>query len=172
MRSSRCRATAPTSSMATSSASTAASSSPARSSMAGRVVVVGSVNIDLVMTVDHLPAVGETVTGGAFARHHGGKGANQAVAAARLGARTTFVGAVGDDQFGAEARTALADEGVDLDGLVTIAGIASGVATILVDARGDNAIAVSGGANAALTGRHVADALDRAAIATGDVVLV
>ncbi len=140
--------------------------------MPGRVVVVGSVNIDLVMTVEHLPAVGETVTGGEFARHHGGKGANQAVAAARLGARTMFVGALGDDQFGTEARTALAEEGVDLSGLVTIAATATGVATILVDARGDNAIAVSGGANAVLTGRHVAAAFDRAAIAAGDVVLV
>ena len=140
--------------------------------MPGRVVVVGSVNIDLVMTVDRLPAVGETVTGGEFARHHGGKGANQTVAAARLGARTTFVGAFGDDQFGVEARTALEEEGVDLSGVVTIAGMATGVATILVDARGDNAIAVSSGANAALTARHVTDAFDRAAIAVGDVVLV
>lgn len=140
--------------------------------MAGRVVVVGSVNIDLVMAVEHLPALGETVTGGEFTRHHGGKGANQAVAAARLGARTTFVGAVGDDEFGADARIALEAEGVDVGGLVTIAGAASGVATILVDARGDNAIGVSSGANAALTARHVAEAFDRAAIAAGDVVLV
>ena len=65
--------------------------------MTARVIVVGSVNVDLVATVDHLPAPGETVTGGRFAQHHGGKGGNQAVAAARLGAATSFVGAVGAD---------------------------------------------------------------------------
>ncbi len=70
--------------------------------MTERVIVVGSVNIDLVATVDRLPAPGETVTGGRFAQHHGGKGGNQAVAAARLGAATAFVGAVGDDAFGSD----------------------------------------------------------------------
>ena len=72
--------------------------------MSARVIVVGSLNIDLVATADRLPAPGETVTGARFARHHGGKGGNQAVAAARLGAPTAFVGAVGDDAFGDEAR--------------------------------------------------------------------
>ena len=77
----------------------------------GRVIVVGSVNIDLVVTSDHLPAPGETVIGGRFAQHHGGKGGNQAVAAARLGRQTSFVGAVGDDAFGRQARAALEAEG-------------------------------------------------------------
>ncbi len=72
--------------------------------MSGRVIVVGSVNVDLVVTVERLPGPGETVIGGRFARHHGGKGGNQAVAAARLGAPTSFIGAVGDDDFGADAR--------------------------------------------------------------------
>ena len=72
--------------------------------MAGRVIVVGSVNADLVVTTEHLPGPGETVIGGRFAQHHGGKGGNQAVAAARLGAETIFIGAVGDDAFGAAAR--------------------------------------------------------------------
>ena len=85
--------------------------------MSGRVIVVGSVNIDLVVTVERLPAPGETVIGGRFAQHHGGKGGNQAVAAARLGARTAFVGAVGDDDFGrGAARAALEAEGVDVAG--------------------------------------------------------
>ena len=68
--------------------------------MSGRVIVVGSINVDLVVTVERLPAPGETVIGGRHTRHHGGKGANQAVAAARLGAPTSFIGAIGDDGFG------------------------------------------------------------------------
>ena len=75
--------------------------------MSGRVIVVGSVNVDLVVTAERLPGPGETVTGGTFARHPGGKGGNQAVAAARLGRPTFLIGAVGDDVFGAEARAAL-----------------------------------------------------------------
>ena len=71
--------------------------------MTGRVIVVGSVNVDLVVSVERLPGPGETVIGGRFARHHGGKGGNQAVAAARLGARTTFIGAVGGDVFADDA---------------------------------------------------------------------
>ena len=88
--------------------------------MSGRVIVVGSVNVDLVVRGERLPGPGETVTGGTFERHHGGKGGNQAVAAARLGRPTLFVGAVGDDEFGIEARAALAAEGIDLRGLVTL----------------------------------------------------
>jgi ribokinase len=137
-----------------------------------RVIVVGSVNVDLVVTVDRLPAAGETVTGGAFARHHGGKGGNQAVAAARLGARVAFVGAVGDDAFGAEARAALEAEGVDSRGLVTLHGATTGVALILVDARAENEIAVASGANAEVTADAVHGALARLAPGPGDVVLV
>ena len=86
--------------------------------MTGRVIVVGSVNVDLVATVERLPGPGETVTGGRFAQHHGGKGGNQAVAAARLGARTTFVGAVGDDAFGARgARRARTRRAIDISEL-------------------------------------------------------
>jgi ribokinase len=138
----------------------------------GRVIVVGSVNIDLVATVERLPAAGETVTGGRFGRHHGGKGGNQAVAAARLGAPTAFVGAVGDDDFGADARAALAAEGVDVDALRTIDGEPTGVALIVVDERGENLIAVASGANAAVTAGQVRDALASLAPAPGDVVLV
>jgi ribokinase len=140
--------------------------------MSGRVIVVGSVNVDLVVTVERLPARGETVIGGRFARHHGGKGGNQAVAAARLGAPTTFVGAVGGDDFGDAARAALRAEGVDVANVVTLPDEATGVALILVDASGENCIAVASGANAALTSVQVRAALRRLTLVAGDVVLV
>jgi ribokinase len=123
------------------------------------VVVVGSVNADLVVSVRRLPRPGETVSGGTFARHGGGKGANQAVAAARLGARVAFVGAVGDDDLGEEALRELAAEGVDVSAAARLEGVATGVAVIVVDERGENQIAVASGANAALTGDAVAAAL-------------
>jgi ribokinase len=138
----------------------------------GRVIVVGSVNIDLVVAASRLPSPGETVTGGTFARHDGGKGGNQAVAAARLGAATAFVGAVGDDAFGAEARAALAAEGVDVSELATLPGEATGVALIVVAAGGENLIAVASGANLALRPGAVSDAIRRLSPAGGDVVLV
>jgi ribokinase len=109
--------------------------------------VLGSVNVDFVVSVDHLPVAGETVTGGTFAQHHGGKGANQAVAAARLGANVTLVGAVGDDELGRVARANLEAEGV-LIALREIAGVPTGVALIVVDRNGQNQIAVASGANA------------------------
>jgi ribokinase len=112
------------------------------------------------------------VTGGTFARHHGGKGGNQAVAAARLGATTAFVGAVGGDSFGIEARTALAVEGIDLRGLVILDREATGVALILVDVAGENSIAVAGGANGRLTPQLVADSLRLLEPRAGDIVLV
>ena len=138
----------------------------------GRVIVVGSVNMDLVITSERLPGPGETVTGGRFAQHHGGKGGNQAVAAARLGATTSFVGAVGDDAFGREARAALELEGIDVAGLLTLPGESTGVALILVDETGENSISVASGANAALTPDHVRRAFTILAPGAGDVVLV
>ena len=140
--------------------------------MTRRVIVVGSVNIDLVAVVDRLPAPGETVTGGRFAQHHGGKGGNQAVAAARLGAPTSFVGAVGGDEHGTAARAALEAEGVDVAELRTVPEQATGVALILVDAKGENCIAVAGGANTALEPAHVHESLERLALRSGDVLLV
>lgn len=140
--------------------------------MSGRVIVVGSVNVDLVVTTERLPGPGETVIGGRFARHHGGKGGNQAVAAVRLGAPTAFVGAVGDDAFAAEVRGALEAEGIDLRGLVTLPGESTGLALILVDAEGENSIAVAGGANAALTSVQVRAAFGRLVLRREDVVLV
>ncbi len=138
----------------------------------GRVIVVGSVNVDLVVTVEHLPAPGETVIGGRFSQHHGGKGGNQAVAAARLGATTFFVGAVGDDAIGSAARAALEAESIDTSDLLTLPGAATGVALILVDVAGENSIAVAGGANGDLTAWHVGMAMRRLVPRQGDVILV
>ena len=140
--------------------------------MNGRVIVVGSVNVDLVVTAERLPAPGETVIGGRYERHHGGKGGNQAVAAARLGASTAFVGAVGDDAFGAEARAALEAEGIDVEGLLTLTTGPTGVALVLVDRTGENSIAVAGGANASLSSVQVRAALKRLELTSNDVVLV
>jgi ribokinase len=109
------------------------------------LTVVGSVNLDLVARVEHLPRPGETVTDADLARVPGGKGANQAVAAARLGADVTFVGAVGEDELAEQALAGLREAGVD----VRLGhGSQTGVALILVDAEGENQIVVAPGANA------------------------
>jgi ribokinase len=123
-----------------------------------RVVVVGSINADLVVVTERLPAPGETVSGGRFARHGGGKGANQAVAAARLGARVTMVGAVGADELGDAALRELEADGVDVSAVARL-DEPTGVALIVVDAGGENQIAVASGANAALSAEHVTKAL-------------
>ena len=135
--------------------------------MPGTVCVVASINVDLVVVVPRLPHPGETVTGGRFGVHDGGKGANQAVAAARAGASVELIGVVGDDEHGRRARAALEREGVGLDGLRVHGTEPTGVAIIAVGPRGENQIAVAPGANAALT---LADA-DRARIAAAEVVL-
>lgn len=135
------------------------------------MLVVGSVNVDLVVRVHSLPSAGETVTGGTFDQHHGGKGANQAVAAARLGADVTFVGAVGDDDFGRAALANLQGEGVGVSGL-RVAGIPTGVALIVVDDEGENQIAVASGANGSMIGTSIEEALMTvAALSPGGVYL-
>jgi ribokinase len=116
------------------------------------LTVVGSINLDLVGRVVRLPRPGETVLGSTLSRFPGGKGANQAVAAARLGARVRMMGAVGDDSFADEALSLLRAAGVELD--VARAG-ETGVALILVDDEGENEIAVIPGANAAIEPREV-----------------
>jgi ribokinase len=126
------------------------------------VVIVGSVNVDLVVAAERLPGRGETVLGRRLERYGGGKGANAAVAAARLGADARLVAAVGDDTLGPEALAELKQEGVDCAGVSTTAGEATGAALIVVDAGGDNQIAVGAGANAALSSDHVRRALGRA----------
>jgi ribokinase len=116
--------------------------------VAPRIVVVGSINLDLVARCERLPRPGETVSGAAFARVPGGKGANQAVACARLGAEVTLVGAVGDDPFANEALVGLRDAGVEL--VLATCEEPTGVALIYVDDAGENEIVVAPGANATL----------------------
>jgi ribokinase len=124
------------------------------------VIVVGSINVDLFTYVEKLPRPGETVSGGTFSRAHGGKGANQAVAAARLGARAVFVGMVGDDDLGQGALSELGRDGVEL-GEVRTGKSHTGVAQILVDANGENLIAVALGTNDELTASMVGESLAR-----------
>lgn len=116
-----------------------------------RVLVIGSANIDFVVATERLPSPGETVSGGTLLVNHGGKGANQAVAARRLGADVRFVGCVGDDASGTAVRAALTAEGIDVAGLVTTGEAPTGTALIVVDAAGRNQIAVAPGANHRLT---------------------
>jgi len=138
--------------------------------MPAKVAVVGSVNIDMVVRSQRIPAVGETVTGGAFVMAHGGKGANQAVAAARLGAQVTLVANVGNDIFGHEALEGFRHEGIVTDFVGCDASQATGVALILVDHRGANLISVAPGANFTLSAAQVRAAAP--AIAAAKVLLV
>lgn len=119
------------------------------------IVVVGSSNVDFVMKVDQLPERGETVSGGAFLQAFGGKGANQAVAAARAGGFVRFLSGVGDDHLGETMRQNFAHEGIDVSGVLSMPGTTSGTALIVVDHRGENYIAVSPGANHHLEPRHI-----------------
>jgi ribokinase len=114
------------------------------------IVVAGSVNLDLVVKADRIPQVGETIIGNSFSTFHGGKGANQAVAAAKPGYPVAMVGNVGSDGFGTPLRKGLEDAGVDTTCLATVEG-ASGVALITTGSRGENNIVVVPGANANLT---------------------
>ena len=119
--------------------------------MPPRITVVGSLNTDLVIRAPHLPSPGETVTGGEFATFPGGKGANQAVAAARLGARVAMVGCVGGDDFGRRLIDGLQTDGVDVTHVRLDEGSASGTALITVGPGGQNTIVVAPGANSRLT---------------------
>ena len=131
------------------------------------IIVVGSINLDLVGAVGRLPTPGETVPGDNFVTAPGGKGANQALAARRAGLDVRMIGAVGDDAFAQEALELLNEAGVDLSG-VRRAGAATGVALILVDGDGENMIAVIPGANGAVSPGDV----EAAAIDSGDIVLL
>ena len=124
-----------------------------------RIAVVGSVNIDLVTRAPRLPVPGETLLGTDFHTVHGGKGANQAVAAA-LGASVAMIGCIGDDAFGARLHDALSAEGIDVRHLARIGGTATGVATITVDEGGANSIVVVPGANARLDADRIDAARD------------
>jgi ribokinase len=131
------------------------------------IFVAGSVNVDLVALAERLPQPGETVAGRSFARHAGGKGANQATAAAKLGGRVSLVARVGGDGFGAELRELLAAHGVDIRRVQAVPEIATGAALIVVAESGQNAIVVVPGANACLSAHDV----DNLPFARGDVAL-
>lgn len=120
-----------------------------------KVVVVGSSNMDLVVKSSRIPAVGETILGGDFLMAPGGKGANQAVAAAKLGARVCFVAKLGDDLFGRQSLENFRKEGLDTTHVTLSAEAPSGVALIMVDEAGNNVIAVAPGANARLSAEDV-----------------
>lgn len=123
--------------------------------MTGKILVVGSLNIDLVVTVPQLPQIGETILGGKFATFPGGKGANQAVAAARMGATVSMIGLVGNDDFGQTLRQVAAQDGIDTKHIEIDPKEATGIALITVDADGRNTIVVASGANLALTRHHI-----------------
>lgn len=118
--------------------------------MQGRVVVVGSLNMDLVTRAERLPRAGETLAGESFTTVPGGKGANQAVAAARLGASVAMIGCVGDDAYGQLLRDGLLAEGIDSQAVEVVPGVSSGVALIVVDAASQNAIVIIAGSNGRL----------------------
>jgi ribokinase len=125
-----------------------------------RITVVGSANMDLTFRCERLPRPGETVFGADFYHGFGGKGANQAVAAARLGANVAFVGRVGADEFGRAIRDQLAREGIDVTHLGFDSNRPTGTAAILVDDAGENAIVGVPGANLGLTPEHAREAAD------------
>jgi len=124
-----------------------------------KIVVIGSINNDLVIEVDKAPVMGETVFGHNFSQIPGGKGSNQAVACARLGADVYFVGAVGDDGAGPVMIKGFTDNNVDVSGIKTVPGIPTGTAVIIVSG-GDNYIAVDHGANYFVDKKQVDDAED------------
>jgi ribokinase len=131
------------------------------------IVVIGSINLDMITTVGRLPAPGETVRGTGFSTAPGGKGANQALAAARAGAKVRMIGSVGKDSFAAEALVCLKDAGIDLSG-IRETHAATGTALILVDERGENIIAIAPGANDSVLPGDVS----QAGLKKGDVVLL
>lgn len=135
-----------------------------------KITVVGSVNIDLVVRTPRMPQKGETILGGPFFSGPGGKGANQAVGAARLGGEVTMVARVGRDQFGDTAVSNFRQEGVGLDCVLRSGEAHTGIASILVDAAGENVIVVASGANAELSPADVEASAD--AITGADVMLV
>jgi ribokinase len=135
--------------------------------MPPRIIVAGSANMDVVGLAERLPLPGETVLGDSFVMNPGGKGANQAIAAARAGGDTTFLGAIGSDSFGVTIEARLTAAGVDTRHLRTSYG-ASGVAVIMVDRTGENSILVSPGANSTFTGLT---AEERRTIERGDVLV-
>lgn len=136
----------------------------------GKIVVIGSANTDLVINTSRIPEPGETVLGGKFMMAAGGKGANQAVAAQRLGADVTFVACVGDDLFGQNSLDNYRREGMNISFITVKEGVPSGVASIFVDAQAENVIVVAPGANSELLQNEVDAAV--AEISSADFVLM
>jgi ribokinase len=134
------------------------------------IAVLGSANVDMVTEVPRIPRPGETVLARAFEQYSGGKGANQAVAAARLGEHVAFFGNVGRDSFGDEILSRLRTDGIDVSGVEQVEGTSTGLASIWVDAQGENAIAYTPGANAAVDAAYVDRVFDR--IVSADVILL
>ncbi|MDR2378544.1 MAG: PfkB family carbohydrate kinase, partial [Bifidobacteriaceae bacterium] len=135
-----------------------------------RIAVVGAYGVGMTVKCPRLPVLGETVLGSSFSQGPGGKGSNQAVAAARLGAEAVFLTAVGDDDFGREAKRLWAREGVDGSGVQVVPGQPTMVALILVEPSGDNRIVVAPGALDWLTPKRVRAFADQ--IAAADIVVV
>ena len=123
--------------------------------MKQRITVIGSSNVDMIMKLSHLPAKGETVTEGAFMQVFGGKGANQAVAAARAGGSVTFVTAVGDEPYGHIMLENFRNESMDISHALIVEGVPSGTALIMLDQEGANYLAVASGANYSLLPSHI-----------------
>ena len=138
--------------------------------MKPKIVVVGSSNTDMIVKLPHLPKPGETVIDGTFAMAAGGKGANQAVAAARAGGEVTLLAKVGSDQFGRRALEGFKHEGINIDHVGVHSSSPSGVAVIFVDGRGENSIGVASGANGEFQPSDLSEALDR--ISSADILLV
>jgi len=136
----------------------------------GKIVVVGSSNTDMIIKLDRIPKPGETILGGAFTTAAGGKGANQAVAAARAGGHVTFVARVGQDVFGEQAVAGFARDGINVDYVFRDKSSMSGVALIYVAKNGENSIAVASGANARLSSADVKKA--RPAFVHGSVLVL
>jgi ribokinase len=138
--------------------------------MGARIAVVGSLNMDLVVRAPHMPIPGETVIGSDFRTIPGGKGANQAVAAARLGAEVTMIGRVGDDDFGRAQLRNLGELGIDTTHVIVDPEVATGIALITLDASGQNSIVLAPGANMRLTKEDINAA--RGAIVQSDVLVL
>lgn len=135
-----------------------------------KIIVVGSSNTDMVIQSERIPRPGETILGGSFFMNPGGKGANQAVAAARLGGQVHFICKVGQDVFGDMARQQFNTEGIHTDFVISDPNLPSGVALINVDAQGENSITVASGANGALLTTDVDQA--EVIFESGDVLLI
>lgn len=138
--------------------------------MAGKIVVVGSSNTDMILQMDHIPRPGETILGGQFSMAAGGKGANQAVAAARAGGDVTFLARVGADLFGRQAIEGFRQDGIDVQHVLEDESAPSGVALIFVAANGENSIGVASGANSRLATADVEEASPL--IAAADVLIM